>query len=351
MTRCRPRIPMVLTAAILLPAALPAQQRDSALLDQAARELEPPSRTISDASRPAPTVPALGEDQTTSASAGSADEERQARAEVILSQARLELVLARKALRGGRTDEAAQRARWVLESLKRLPDGVDASEQELLAEGILARVRGPAAETRPGHDAPGPPEAPSLPADRDDWDSRIARQVERLAELGRLRDLYNADEARRIHEVDELRIAPEGEIGFPRDWRQITARRTRYRDGVLARSPAVERAGQEWYAAIYDIRDLIYEVPDYQPSEIFLPGEAQRVALDRAALRQRSQIFGGYAEDLALGIPLLRFFGGVDNLEFRKPKFSPQRQREIVEMIRALLDSTGTEPKIETVGP
>ena len=41
--------------------------------------------------------------------------------------------------------------------------------------------------------------------------------------------------------------------------------------------------------------------------------EQHQRLLDRQYLRERSMIFNGWPEDLAAGMPLLHFFGGIDN--------------------------------------
>ena len=90
--------------------------------------------------------------------------------------------------------------------------------------------------------------------------------------------------------------------------------------------------------------------PDFTPIE-FNPVASHRNALDRAALRWQSQIFRGRAEDLAAGIPLLRYFGGVDDMAYRGPKYSMERQRQIVELIEAFTGTPEGGAKVVPLAP
>lgn len=367
-------------------------------------------------SRSAVNPPPASASQNLPAAAPVADEsedlagsEQAARVNMVMADARLELVLSRKALKNGQAREAAQRALRVQQLVASLPDEVDASSYELQAEGILARAQKAGVDVAALNGQVGAASAEKVPESRleDPLDrdaraaSRLARSfegsdtpeidttgnVERLArrslrnqkpddrgyrpgreifDTGALRARAEQDiayqgsldeaiadsETRRVVAAQEARVAPEGWVTYPDDWPQIVAKRARYRDGVVARSPGwIDENGREWYTAIYDIHDLTYVVPDFQPPVALHPAEQLRNELDRAALRQFSDLFTGYPEDLAKGIPLLRFFGGVDDMEFRGPKYSAERQEEIIEMIRQITNHSGTQPRISGVGP
>lgn len=333
------------------------------------------------------------------------EQEQKARAALTLSRANLELVLARKDMRARRFTDAASRAQSVLELLRELPPAVDADDLALQAEGILARAERQGVDlsaVTPARTAQA--EDSSLIEDRLDVQARAAEQVvrryigadtqdidttvdartlkqralsrqvpdeygyrpgreifdvdailerdrQRLAYEYALRKAYTADEVRRLTQADEARITPERYIAYPDDWPQRVARRKQFEGGQIARSDSrVDATGREWYAAVYDIHDLIYQPPDFQPPFELHPSEALRVALDRNALRWRSMIFSGYAEDLAAGLPLLRYFGGIDDYFFRGPKYSLERQRQIVEMIHAFTED-GDEPRILSLPP
>jgi hypothetical protein len=164
-----------------------------------------------------------------------------------------------------------------------------------------------------------------------------------------LRLAYKSIEARLLMEADEARVVPDGVVGYPNDWPDRVARRQQYADGVIARSDSwTDADGREWYLAVYDIHDLIYVPPDFTPTDGIPLSRSIRELQDRAALRQGSYIFNGYPEDLAVGIPLLRYFGGVDDYAMRGPKYSMERQAQIVSLINRFLADRTAEP---AVGP
>lgn len=374
------RLSLVLAVAVVAGTAAAGEfPDDQQLLGQAA------------ASRPE-TLPAPPPSTTDVSGDDLARLEREARIEATMSLARLELVLARQALQAERYDQAARKAQRVLALFKRLPPDMDVSVYQLQAEGILAiavrqgvdveALKRDAAETAGD-------ELPPLGADPDldtkvaqaarvargytgthtpDIDARgdervlreraLRRQTadrygyrpageiidrealrvradERVHYQAALAEAYRDSEARALVEAHESRVIPEGVVSYPPNWPQIVKKREKYAGGVIARSPSwYDKDGREWYVAIYDIHDLIFVPPDFTAPE-FNPLISQRNALDRAALRWHSEIFRGYPEDLAAGIPLLRYFGGVDDTAFRGPKYSLERQKQIVELIKA----------------
>ncbi len=345
-----------------LTAPLAAQQRnsDQALLDQAAR-LTPASEPVGN----------------------SADDERQARAGVALAEARLELVLARRELKAGRSTQAAQHALAARTRLAEAPADVDTDELSLQIDGILARTgtpRGgaaaPAGARLPDYldhqvkaaqeiaqgfggadtrDVNTRPDAESLrqrtlatqvPTDDGyrpareifDGDAIARRGEQRLPYQDALRDAYLDDEQRRLIEIDEDRIAPQDWVSYPDDWMARMERRKKYEGGQIARGPShTGPDGQEWYLGLYDLHDLIYVAPDFQPTVGFT-FDAARDAADRQYLRERSWIFNGTPADLAAGIPLLRYFGGVDDFAYRGPKYSMERYGQILQMMQAFSD-------------
>lgn len=327
-----------------------------------------------------------------------ADEESHARAAVALADARLEMVLARKAHKADKHEEAARRAIRALNSLRGLPAKVDASDLELQAEGILAKasrkgvnVESLRGKLGAGGDPQGAATQQAAPIDTDPLDlkSKAAHEIvrgysgadtpdiatqaapddlkqrtlrnqppsdlgyrpgreafdrtaiterneQRLHYQGSLEEAAKSDELRRLVEADEARVAPQSDVSYPDDWKERVARRSRFAGGEVARSAtAKDASGRESYAAIYEINDLSYVPPDFQPSISLDPVEDLRNTLDRDALRNRSMIFGGWPEDLAAGIPLLRFFGGVDDFAYRGPKYSREKAAEIAEQVKA----------------
>ena len=276
----------------------------------------------------------------------AADAEREARDALLLARVRLELTLARKALSAGREVEAARRALRARELIRTLAGRIDAQPEALQAEGIVARARQAGVDVDALAKQTGQPIASA--------ESQGQQAVPAQADLTHQKQVQQRvaqDRVRMLHAADEVQIVPLGEISYPPDWPARIARRARYRGGQIARSASwIDDEGRERYAAIYDIHDLIYVPPDFQPPFSLVLPEQLRNELDREALRQRSQIFNGYAEDLAAGIPLLRFFGGVDDFEYRGPKYSTERQKHIAEMIRAFTQRSN-ESKIILVPP
>lgn len=359
------------------------------------------------ASAPQPPLQSRGR----AASESAADElsrlERQARIDAALATAKLEIILARRALRERAYDQAARRAAGVLRGLATAPAGVDAGEIELQAEGILAKTarhgvnvaaidQSIVASTEGGDVAAAPTDDPGVRAairiarsfggvDTDDIDTtgddtvlrqRLAKQDssgplgprpgkavidtdsilerdrQRIFHEGSLRDAVTADEARRITEADEARIAGDAWVSYPDDWPRRVARRKPWEGGQIARSSSwSDRDGREWYAAVYDVRDLIYMPPDFQAFTLDPRLELVQ-ALDRNALRFGGQLFRGWGDDLAHGIPLLRFFGpGLDDFVYRGPKYSAERQQQIVKMIEVFTGQRAAEPMVISLPP
>ena len=288
-------------------------------------------------------------------SAADADEtlEARARTDLRIADARLELILARKALRQQQPAQAGIRAQRALALLRDLPEDA-VGGYVLQAEGILAMAHGPgtngahpdrAAAAQPAAAQPAANAAANSPgaaSENSRLDTPQNRYIrEQLRHQERVREAIGATEVRELTSVDEARVVPPGDIFYPSDWPQRTARRAVYADGAIARSdPWTGHDGKQWQVVIYDVSDLTYVTPDF-----IYPGGGSLIenmynALDRDALR-RSQIFHGYAEDLAAGIPLLNFFGGgIDPLLLRGPKYSAERQEQVVQMINAVLDRT-----------
>ncbi|MEW6253701.1 MAG: hypothetical protein AB1716_23900, partial [Planctomycetota bacterium] len=318
--------------------------------------------------------------------------EHQARLEANLAQARLHLVLARKALKEGDFKLAARRALQARVFLRQLPPEVDTIEYDLQAEGILARAanehvnvekleRDATAEAplesedaqldervqaaaRIARRYQGPPRANfdpqvdprilrerTLRAMRDDEhayhpaprlfdvDAAFVESEELLPYQGALETAYKLDELRALTNAAESRLIPEREYAYPPDWPERVARRQRYAGGQLARTPTfTDKDGRAWSIAIYDIHDLIYQPPDFAigyPSTF--AGNPLRDALDRQAMRD--VLRGGWYNPAEI-IPLMRYFGGVNPWIDRGPKYSPQRQDQVVNLIRAF---TGLE--------
>lgn len=108
-------------------------------------------------------------------------------------------------------------------------------------------------------------------------------------------------------------IPPATDLTYPSDFADKTRRRARYRDGVIYESQSFTGAdGQTYTTAVYDISDLVVSVPDFYAPYPATAREQRQWELDRQFIRDRSYIFNGYPEDLAAGLPLLHFFGGIN---------------------------------------
>ncbi len=298
-------------------------------------------------------------------------QEAQARADAAVAAARLELILARKELKARAFESAAAHARQVLKLSVAMPDvealdGLAEDAVRLIAQarrGASVRRVEPLAPVLAGVVPPvTEPDSRQTGAQvvAGGGDHDLLIDLAPTAEIDEIRlqreaavfDAYRADEAHRLLEADEARIAPAGELAYPPDWPERAARRQQYEGGEIARSASQRDAqGREWYSAVYDTSDLEYVAPDFQPPFGLHPAEEIRNALDREAIRWRSMIFNGYAEDLAAGIPLLQFFGGVDDYALRGPKYSVQRHEQIVEMVRQVLQNDASQPRMISLPP
>ena len=336
-----------------------------------------------------------------------AAEERAARIDATAALARLEVVLARQALHAGEYEDAARKALRVLELLDQLPPEMDMSVYELQAEGILAKAarqgvkveelrrdaaadvaaelppltvdpkldaktraaaciaRGYTGPSSPDIDTRGdarilrerternqtPGEYGYLPArEIVDTEGLRVREEQRAAYQDALEGAYRDSEARALVEAHEARVIPPGWINYPDDWPEIIAKRKAYESGMVARSPSWwDEEGRESYTAVYDIHDLIRE-PAFFPMPVVHPFWAAQSLADRNALRQYSDIFSGTPEDLAAGIPLLSYFGGVYTTDMR-PHYSRAEQARIITMIRALTEKPTGEARVEPLEP
>jgi len=156
------------------------------------------------------------------------------------------------------------------------------------------------------------------------------------------RDVYQATMAARANTLltaseAALPASPDGAMTFPADWAQRSARRAKYRGGMIYRTPEFTGAdGQTYYTAIYDLGDLVHPVPNFFAD---YPGTQRRTRIeddDRFYLQTRSQFFNGFADDLAAALPLMHFFGGIDNNAVTA-NVDPQETERVVRIIDQFL--------------
>lgn len=156
---------------------------------------------------------------------------------------------------------------------------------------------------------------------------------ERLAYQADLNALNRQMQAEHQLRARQAEHAPLGVLTYPQDWPQRVAGRERYADGIIVRTePVVGPDGQTYYSAVYDVSDLLAPIPNF-PGPDFRLDRQLRADFDREALRRRSMIFGGYARDLAEGVPLLGYFGGVNNHYYPAVAPYPVRHAELMTII------------------
>ncbi len=315
-------------AAVLMMTATVSAQDDRQMIDEAAADRAQ-----------AVTVESIPAD-------ASSSEEVRARAALALATAKLELVLARKALKAKQWAKAGEHADRARTALADVP-GDDADAARLQAEGIVARAGVSGSQLEPAN------ARVTASSDAREWAYRggsreinkrgiYARDDQQVFYEGGLREMVRSDELRRLIETDEARIAPRGAIEYPAVWPERAAARAEYEGGQIARSEStVDASGREWFTAVYDISDLTYVPPNFTGAPTFDAYANTLRLANLTALRERSQIFGGYAEDLAAGLPLLHYLGGLDDYSYMGPRHSYERRREIVEMMRAFTGQHG----------
>ncbi|MFQ5422593.1 MAG: hypothetical protein ACE5F9_01280 [Phycisphaerae bacterium] len=261
-------------------------------------------------------------------------EQESGRIEQTFRSVRLDILQAGQALRSGDTPLARAKANHARTLLEALPRHVDAGNYQKRVQTLLRKIDRAAARRKP-------------PAKR--TRSKTARQPDTLqltdrgvaaagitddgiyptGEIFDLDAIYD-DQAQHVYDRDlaaamnqnrvdwllrnnEAALAMPG-MTFPPDWPERVGRRARHRDGVVYEGqPFVGEDGQTYFAAIYDLGDLVHPIPNFYASYPGTAREQRNQDLDRAYLRFGSHIFNGYADDLAAGLPLLHFFGGIDN--------------------------------------
>jgi len=172
-----------------------------------------------------------------------------------------------------------------------------------------------------------------------DVDAALEPMEQRLAYE---RDVYRATMATRANMLltaseAALAASPDGAMTFPADWAQRSARRANLRGGMIYRTPEFTGTdGQTYYTAIYDLGDLVHPVPNFFAD---YPGTQRRTRIeddDRFYLQTRSQFFNGFADDLAAALPLMHFFGGIDNNAVTA-NVDPQETERVIRIIDQFL--------------
>jgi hypothetical protein len=295
-------------------------------------------------------------------------EEASVKIDQIFRLVRLDVLQARRALRAADAALAMAKIEHAESALDGLPDPVDASpyRRQLIElrkaavrrAGRRARQAGGSGQTSTRQRATRATPASSAPGDERVLTLIDGAQEEGPSPTGRIIDVdslldesgdthvYARElaEARRRNRVDwvlnsdEAAMAPLAELAFPADWPERTARRAKYRDGVIYESrPYQGKDGKMYTTVIYNLGDLVHPVPNFYASYPGTAREQRMQNLDRQYLRERSQIFNGYPEDLAAGLPLLHFFGGIDNNAV-SPRTDPRQTERIVRIIERFVN-------------
>lgn len=271
-------------------------------------------------------------------------EEQAAVAELAIGEIRLSLVRAKARLAQGRWDDAERTALAALARLDDLPAGEDrqALSQSLTSLVETARqARQAARPSRNGTSGATTAALPMAPHDEDHDVSSVPRNSppasyvaqtpagETVPTIG----LTVAQPYVRVPSLSSLRFDQESEafqqvellrqgvdpgirsriIIYPSNWQELTELRRPYRSGLLYRGPdVVGDDGVVRYTAVYDIADILADIPNFNLAPVLDLEASLQAHADRVALRQTSAIFTGEVRDLAAGIPLLGYFGGVD---------------------------------------
>ena len=282
-------------------------------------------------------------------------EEEQAEAvNQVFRGTRLSIIQARQALRAGDTDLAMEHIDTGMASLDTLPDHVDVSPYQKELTTLLNAAKRKAVKARKRVEAEGSTATVVRRAGDDltmgdageetttESTTIISTDSSRMtsdfsyAESGEIiavdealygdqaihayeRELARALARQRAEHLIHNQVAafppPVGtDMVYPTDWEQRTAKRAEYRDGVLhAGKPFTGPDGQTYQTVIYDLAELVHPVPNFYAAYPGTVREQRMQSLDRHYIRERSMIFNGWPEDLAAGMPLLHFFGGIDN--------------------------------------
>ncbi|MFQ5415055.1 MAG: hypothetical protein ACE5E6_11415 [Phycisphaerae bacterium] len=296
--------------------------------------------------------------------------ERDAEVELAVGAVRLGLLKARVRVAQGRHADAVAVARRAMEAAKRLPPAVDTDKLIEPLRAVIADARArraghrprpamslttipaqaggstthastaPQAATQPRQQATpaappvGVPDGKRLsPADA------AALDAARYALDADVQRGYKSDEADALLRVAEARRIPHGTLIYPDDWAEMTKRRAAYADGIIYAGPEFQdENGELKQTVIYDIGTLIVPIPDFTDVPEMNLETLTRDGADRAALRRASEIFTGYARELAAGIPLLNYFGGVNETRAR-PRIDEAARDELMRLVQEVIES------------
>ena len=283
--------------------------------------------------------------------------ERQAEIELAAGAVKLGLLTAKPRLAQGRPAAAIEVAAAALETAnERIPasparDALTKALEDVMAKARTAQMSSTGAEdrvhlTEMGEPQPGSTDRPQSPQqkyfpDRKVFSERDAatRDAERYEYEADQERAIKSDAADALARISEDRRIPSKVLVYPGDWPAITARRERFRDGIIYQGPEFRTEdGEVRRTVVYDIGSLTVDHPYFTDAPQLNLFELTQSLHDREALRLRSEIFTGYASELAAGIPLLYYFGGVG--ESRVPPSTGEYQRaDLMRMVHEVLDA------------
>ncbi len=261
----------------------------------------------------------------------TAAERAEAEAEVDLAvgAVRLTLLRARTRLAKDRYNDAIDVAIKGLGAVETLPSTVDRASLIDPLEKVITDAR--AKREAAGAEASSK-QAPRVAGDAGSKPDATIQAASKADSLG-------IDEGEALARIGESRALPSSVMVYPRDWQQRTARRAEYADGIMYKGePFRDENGEIKQTIVYDIQGLLMPVPRF----FDLPAMDLRITTrevgDRAALRSGSAIFSGYAHDLAQGVSLLPYFGGIGGARYMEP-IDRQAQDDLMRMVREVLEA------------
>jgi hypothetical protein len=267
----------------------------------------PPKQALTGAADP-------GDDQSTQVgnpgqtSPTTSGRKQPAKRELSIQAIRLRLLGARARLVQERYDEAIAIAQESLAEIEKLPDSVMRARLIAQLEGVIM-----------------------------DADTYL-EDLERLRFQGALRRSYKADEVDALVDVEQSRRIPRRIMVYPEDWQALSSRRERYRDGIIYKGPEFRgENGELQQTIVYYIKDLTMPMRHFGAVGPFSLRDETRNVADRAALRASNDIFTGKPRDLAAGIPLLPYFGGVGET-YLPPNRGEQEYADLMGLIEEILE-------------
>lgn len=148
--------------------------------------------------------------------------------------------------------------------------------------------------------------------------------------------------------VGELMLVDAARTTIPGAVLQVPAEPLAPRPPAVLGDPAPGPDGQLTYTAVYDLSELMLDIPHFVNPYPMTLAEAQMIQQDRDALRLGSRIFNGSAAELAEGIPLLQYFGGYSDAYMVGV---PAGNLALLEMALAQIAQNARQPQPATAQP